>query len=160
MSHSARTRWSVLFVIAMAAYLSIGPWPRLGSADEPATQPAAPAAGDVGVTMTTPSGLKITTVAKGKGASNGDEVVVHYSGKLEDGTEFDSSYKRNEPIKFVLGQGTVIKGWEEGLLGMQVGEKRRLVIPPDLGYGDKAQGPIPANSTLIFDVQLMGLTRG
>ena len=110
--------------------------------------------------MTTPSGLKITVLAKGHGAASGDQVAVNYSGKLMDGTEFDNSYKRGEPIKFVLGQGTVIKGWDEGLLGMQVGEKRRLVIPPELAYGPSGQGPIPPNATLIFELELVGLTKG
>jgi FKBP-type peptidyl-prolyl cis-trans isomerase len=140
------------------ALVALAVWASAGAADEPATQPAGSA--DVGVVMTTPSGLKITVLAKSHGAASGDQVSVNYSGKLTDGTEFDNSYKRGEPIKFVLGQGTVIKGWDEGLLGMQVGEKRRLVIPPELGYGPTGQGPIPANATLIFEVELVGLTKG
>jgi peptidylprolyl isomerase len=134
-------------------------WGISGAAAQPgpATQPAA---GEVGVTYTTPSGLQITTVAKSEGAKKGDEVMVHYAGRLTDGTEFDNSYKRNEPIKFILGQNMVIKGWEEGLLGMQVGDKRKLTIPPDLAYGAEGKAPIPPNATLVFDVELVGLKRG
>ena len=112
-------------------------------------------------TITTPSGLKIVEVkAADDAAKSGDQVWVHYVGKLQDGTEFDNSYKRGEPIPLTLGQGSVIKGWEEGLLGMKVGEKRTLIIPPDLAYGADGRPPtIPANSTLIFDVELVGLKR-
>jgi FKBP-type peptidyl-prolyl cis-trans isomerase len=111
-------------------------------------------------TTTTPSGLKITeTKAADDGAKVGDQVWVHYVGKLADGTEFDNSYKRGEPIPLTLGEGRVIKGWEEGLLGMKVGEKRTLIIPPDLAYGPEGRSPIPPNATLTFDVELMGLKR-
>jgi FKBP-type peptidyl-prolyl cis-trans isomerase len=123
-------------------------------ADEPASQPA-------GATETKPSGLKVTHVAPGAGAKDGDTVSVIYAGKLANGTEFDSSAKHGgEPIEFVLGKGMVIKGWDEGLQGMQVGEKRTLVIPPSLGYGEAgAGGVIPPNATLTFDIELMGLKR-
>jgi FKBP-type peptidyl-prolyl cis-trans isomerase len=109
---------------------------------------------------TTPSGLKITVTAEADGAAkSGDTVWVQYTGKLADGKQFDSSVGRG-PFELVLGQGRVIKGWEEGLLGMKVGEKRTLVIPPDLGYGPQGYGPIPGNATLTFDVELLGLKRG
>ncbi len=90
-------------------------------------------------------------------AQNGDTVSVNYVGTLQNGTKFDSSYDRGEPITFVLGSGRVIKGWDEGILGMKVGEKKHLVIPPEKGYGNRAVGSIPANSTLIFDVELVGV---
>jgi len=108
----------------------------------------------------TASGLKYAILKPGTGvaAKSGDTVSVHYTGWLTDGTKFDSSLDRNQPFKFTLGQGRVIKGWEEGIRGMKVGEKRQLVIPPDLAYGDRAVGPIPANSTLIFDVELLETT--
>ena len=124
----------------------------------PATKPAASAPGK---TETKSNGLKITHVAAGEGAKAGDNVSVLYTGKLQDGTEFDSSAKHgNEPIDFILGKGMVIKGWDEGLQGMQVGEKRTLVIPPTLGYGEQgAGGVIPPNATLTFDVELVGLRR-
>ncbi|TFG74550.1 MAG: FKBP-type peptidyl-prolyl cis-trans isomerase [Thermodesulfobacteriales bacterium] len=106
----------------------------------------------------TPSGLKYIVIEEGEGdkPTNGKKVKVHYTGKLEDGTVFDSSVKRGVPIEFTLGVGQVIKGWDEGIADMKVGEKRQLIIPPDLGYGPNGYPPvIPANSTLIFDVELV-----
>jgi len=106
----------------------------------------------------TPSGLKYIVIEEGTGdkPTNGKKVKVHYTGKLEDGTVFDSSVKRGVPIEFALGVGQVIKGWDEGIADMKVGEKRQLIIPPDLGYGPNGYPPvIPANSTLIFDVELV-----
>jgi FKBP-type peptidyl-prolyl cis-trans isomerase len=94
-------------------------------------------------------------VGKGAEAGNGDRLVVNYEGMLEDGTKFDSSYERGQPFEFVLGAGQVIPGWDLGLLGMRVGGKRNLTIPPELGYGSKANGPIPPNSTLKFTVELL-----
>lgn len=108
--------------------------------------------------VTTPSGLKYTEIAEGTGATpqKGQTVVVHYTGTLEDGTKFDSSRDRNQPFSFKLGVGQVIKGWDEGLSTMQVGGRRELVIPPELGYGARgAGGVIPPNATLIFDVELL-----
>ena len=109
----------------------------------------------------TKSGLTIIEVAAGDGgAKAGDIVWVHYTGKLKDGTKFDSSLDRNEPIRFVLGKGQVIKGWDEGVTGMKVGEKRKLVIPFDLAYGEKGSPPsIPPKAELTFDVELVGMAR-
>lgn len=90
-------------------------------------------------------------------AQNGDVVGVHYTGKLVDGTVFDSSIPRGEPITFTLGAGAVIAGWDQGILGMAVGEKKVLTIPPELGYGAQDHGPIPGGSTLIFDVELVSI---
>ncbi|MDQ5928000.1 MAG: FK506-binding protein 2 [Patescibacteria group bacterium] len=90
-------------------------------------------------------------------AQNGDVVGVHYTGKLVDGTVFDSSIPRGEPIQFTLGSGQVIAGWDQGILGMAVGEKKVLTIPPELGYGAQDHGPIPGGSTLIFDVELVSI---
>jgi FKBP-type peptidyl-prolyl cis-trans isomerase len=105
------------------------------------------------------TGLQIEEIKVGTGAAaqNGNVVSVHYTGTLLDGTKFDSSVDRGQPFSFTLGAGQVIQGWEEGLLGMKVGGKRKLRIPPDMAYGDRALGPIPANSTLIFEVELLGV---
>lgn len=90
----------------------------------------------------------------------GDVLSMHYTGKLEDGTEFDSSIPRDQPFTFTLGTGQVIKGWDQGLLGMCEGEKRKLVIPSELGYGDRGAPPkIPGGATLIFEVELLGIER-
>ena len=114
---------------------------------------------DLKATMqATPSGLyyKITETADGKKANAGDVVAVHYAGKLVDGTEFDSSFKRNEPIEIPIGVGQVIKGWDEGILLLKEGESATLLIPSELGYGaNGAGGVIPPNAWLIFDVQLV-----
>jgi peptidylprolyl isomerase len=107
---------------------------------------------------TTESGLKYYDITPGTGATPkaGQTVVVHYTGWLEDGTQFDSSVDRNEPFSFVLGQGNVIPGWDEGVSTMKVGGKRQLLIPPALGYGDAgAGGTIPPGATLIFEVELI-----
>lgn len=105
----------------------------------------------------TNSGLKYLITQKGAGENPvvGSKVKVHYTGKLEDGTQFDSSYDRGEPIEFELGTGRVIKGWDEGIALLNKGAKATFVIPPELGYGSRATGPIPANSVLIFDVELV-----
>jgi len=112
-------------------------------------------------TITTASGLKYIVMEKGNGpkAEAGKQVTVNYVGYLTDSTEFDNSYKRKKPIKFILGQRQVIKGWDEGIALMNVGDKFRLIIPPDLGYGETGagNGVIPPNATLIFDTQLMGV---
>ncbi|XP_076463857.1 peptidyl-prolyl cis-trans isomerase FKBP2-like [Babylonia areolata] len=90
----------------------------------------------------------------------GDILHMHYTGKLEDGTEFDSSVPRNQPFVFTLGSGQVIKGWDQGLLGMCEGEKRKLVIPSEMGYGDRGAPPkIPGGATLVFEVDLLKIER-
>ena len=103
--------------------------------------------------------LQIEVLEEGTGdvvAKAGDTVSVHYTGTLLDGSKFDSSLDRNEPIAFVLGQGQVIAGWDQGIEGMKVGEKRKLTIPSDLGYGDMGYPPvIPAKATLIFTTELV-----
>ena len=109
----------------------------------------------------TGTGLKYKVITAGTGAipKNGDTVIVHYTGTLEDGTKFDSSRDRDSPFSFKLGIGQVIKGWDEGLSIMRVGDRRTLIIPPDLGYGARgAGGVIPANATLIFDVELLRIS--
>jgi peptidylprolyl isomerase len=109
---------------------------------------------------TTPSGLKYKDLVKGTGESpsNGQNVEVHYTGTLTDGTKFDSSRDRGQTFKFPIGVGRVIKGWDEGVGTMQVGGRRELVIPPELGYGARgAGGVIPPNATLVFDVELISV---
>ncbi len=108
---------------------------------------------------TTPSGLQYRDDAVGDGpeARAGQTVSVHYTGTLLDGRKFDSSRDRGQPFQFGLGAGQVIRGWDEGVAGMKVGGRRTLVIPPELGYGARAIGPIPPNSTLRFDVELLGV---
>ncbi|MBZ0202604.1 MAG: FKBP-type peptidyl-prolyl cis-trans isomerase [Ignavibacteria bacterium] len=108
--------------------------------------------------QTTASGLKYVDEKVGEGASPvaGKTVTVHYTGTLENGTKFDSSRDRNQPFSFTIGVGQVIKGWDEGVMSMKVGGKRKLIIPPALGYGIKGAGSvIPPNATLLFDVELL-----
>ena len=109
---------------------------------------------------TTPNGLTYQDVTEGTGAEakKGDQVSVHYTGWLMDGTKFDSSKDRNAPFEFRLGGGQVIKGWDEGVAGMKIGGTRKLTIPPSLGYGARgAGGVIPPNATLVFEVELLGV---
>jgi FKBP-type peptidyl-prolyl cis-trans isomerase len=142
----------VLLVIAVVAYFAL--------------RPKAPAASTSGIPtsaseiITTASGLKIQDLVVGTGqeAKSGDNVSVHYTGWLEDGTKFDSSLDRGTPFEFTLGAGRVIKGWDEGIVGMKVGGKRKLTIPAALGYGAQGYPPvIPANATLIFEVELLAI---
>lgn len=108
------------------------------------------------------SKLKVDVVSVPDGCTaktkNGDMLTMHYTGKLTDGTKFDSSFDRDQPFTFQLGAGQVIKGWDQGLTDMCVGEKRKLTIPPELGYGDRGAGNvIPGGATLVFDVELINI---
>ena len=107
------------------------------------------------------NGLEMQDVVVGSGAEakKGDVVSAHYVGTLSNGQKFDSSYDHGQPFSFALGGGMVIQGWDLGLVGMKVGGKRKLIIPPDLGYGDRniGEGLIPPNSILLFDVELVGV---
>ncbi len=108
----------------------------------------------------TSSGLQYVDLVTGDGreAHVGETAFVHYTGWLEDGTKFDSSVDRGEPFSFRLGAGRVIKGWDEGVVGMRIGTKRKLIIPSHLGYGSRGAGRIiPPNATLIFEVELLDL---
>lgn len=121
-----------------------------------ATPPATQA-----TTAPTTAKLNVTTLKESDGAAkDGDRLFVHFIGKLADGTEVASSYMRGEPVEITLGAADVLKAWDEGLVGMKVGEKRRLVVPPELGYGSRGQGSlIPPDAELVFDVELVGLQR-
>lgn len=113
-----------------------------------------PAGASGGVTTLRSEDLVVGT---GATAASGDTVTVHYVGTLSNGTRFDSSFDRNQPFTFRIGAGQVIAGWEQGVPGLRVGGRRRLTIPPSLGYGDRPNGPIPANSTLIFEIDLLAI---
>ncbi len=128
--------------------------PEARPAPTPAPTPAAPAVPEK------PLQKIDVVVGKGAEAKSGDNVSVHYTGTLENGEKFDSSKDRNQPFEFKLGQGRVIPGWDQGVPGMKVGGKRKLIIPPSLGYGARGAGPkIPPNSVLLFDVELIGITK-
>lgn len=125
----------------------------------PATTPASDRPGEI----VTATGLRYTDTVVGQGteAQTGDMVTVHYTGTLTDGTPFDSSVGK-EPLSFTIDGSKpfpVIAGWNQGVKGMKVGGKRHLVIPPNLGYGAQATGPIPANSTLVFDIELLNVQK-
>lgn len=148
-----------LAIVVVLGFFVFGISNPFGMSATDADPAATAAAVGTAPTTTNPDGLMITEVQVGTGAEavNGSTVSVHYTGRLENGTVFDSSIPRGEPITFPLGTGMVIQGWEQGILGMKVGGKRQLVIPPELGYGARDHGPIPANSTLIFDVELVNV---
>ena len=120
----------------------------------------APTGGKGGAMQTTPSGLQYEDLVVGGGPTPqaGQTAVVHYTGWLDNGTKFDSSVDSGRPFEFPLGQGRVIKGWDEGVATMKVGGKRRLLVPPELGYGSQGfPGAIPPNARLTFEVELLGV---
>jgi FKBP-type peptidyl-prolyl cis-trans isomerase len=121
----------------------------LSSAPAPATSASGAAEGVVGITI----------LAEGTGptARPGDKVAVHYTASLTDGTQFASSRDKNEPLVFTIGGRGIVKGMSLGVSGMKVGEKRRLVVPPSLAYGERSSTTIPANSTLVYEVELLGI---
>ncbi len=140
------TTFNAVFSIAMTSFLFI----LVGCDSKEKT----------GKMVVMPSGLKYMDIIIGTGASPviGSRVAVHYTGWLEDGTKFDSSKDRNVPFKFTLGQGQVISGWDKGVISMKVGGKRKLFIPPELGYGERgASALIPPNATLIFEIELLAI---
>jgi peptidylprolyl isomerase len=157
MIQKAIVRAGLLLMVFALVLAACGPAaetdPQAGATSEPVS--------DAPVT-TTDSGLQYVVLEIGDGPTPqaGEIVSVHYRGTLEDGTEFDNSYDRGEPIAFPLGSGMVIPGWEEGIALMQVGEKAKLIIPPDLAYGEQGRGAIPPNATLVFEVELVSIQPG
>ena len=134
------------------------PTPSADATMEPTPQESpVPQASPVGKVIKLDNGLQYQDMVVGTGAvaKAGNVISVHYAGTLANGTPFDSSYTRGTPFEFTLGNGQVIQGWDIGVAGMKIGGKRRLVIPPSLGYGPNDYGPIPGNSTLLFDVELL-----
>jgi peptidylprolyl isomerase len=116
--------------------------------------------GQAGAEVTTASGLRYVDLVEGTGPSPrpGQSTTVHYTGTLEDGTKFESSRDKGRPYEFIIGRGNVIKGWDEGVMTMKVGGRRRLVVPAALGYGERGSPPaIPGGATLVFDVELLGV---
>ncbi len=145
---SKQSQWVLPAAIALLAAVAFGVYFFYYRSSEPANA------------STTPSGLKYVDQVVGTGASpkKGQRVTVHYTGRLQNGTKFDSSVDKGAPYEFAIGTGTVIKGWDEGIMSMKVGGKRHLIIPPSLGYGATGRPPtIPPNSTLEFDVELLGV---
>lgn len=152
--------------IVLALLLTVGTLTACDSSEGPPEQETpAPRPVSESEFIVTESGLKYHDLVEGDGATAaaGDTVTVHYNGWLEaNGTLFDSSILRNQPFSFVLGDGEVIAGWDEGVEGMQVGGERQLVIPPELAYGAQGagNGAIPPNATLIFEVELLSVSDG
>jgi len=136
--------WMITAVLIALAVIGVSLWKYLSPS---------------GPETTTASGLKYVdeVVGNGESPSPGKTVIVHYTGRLENGTKFDSSVDRGQPFQFPIGVGRVIKGWDEGVMTMKIGGKRKLIIPPELGYGSRSAGQIPPNSTLIFEVELLGV---
>jgi len=148
------------FLVLVVAILFLPSAAALSSTVETTTAESSAAPTALIHTSSTPDNLTIEhtkELACNRRTQSGDKVLMHYRGTLQSGSEFDSSYSRNAPFSFRLGNGEVIQGWDEGLLDMCVGEQRKLIIPPSLGYGNRPVGPIPAESVLVFETELVGV---
>jgi peptidylprolyl isomerase len=158
------TRLALLALLPLTVLLVTG-GQEVGRAQSAKTTPSTTTQGkskkmEADKTVTTASGLQYVDLVVGSGASPkaGQTVTVHYTGTLTNGNKFDSSRDRGQPFQFQIGVGQVIRGWDEGVMTMKVGGRRKLVIPPELGYGDRgAGGVIPPKATLVFDVELLGV---
>jgi peptidylprolyl isomerase len=150
----------IIFIVLAVGAIFLGRWYDNKLSAESAESAAAVGAAQAAAQAQLMAELKIQDVTVGTGATamNGETLTVNYIGTLDDGTTFDSSYARNQPYVFTIGRGDVIKGWDLGLVGMKVGGKRTLVVPPDLAYGAQSNGPVPANATLHFTVQLLSVS--
>ncbi len=149
----------IIFIVLAVGFIWAGIWydGKLSSESAQSAVAQGAAAAQAQAQLMGELQIKDVTVGTGPTAENGDVVTVNYVVTLDNGTTFDSSYARKQPFTFTLGAGQVIKGWDLGVAGMKVGGTRTLVIPPDLGYGAQVSGPIPANSTLHFTVQLLSV---
>ncbi len=146
----------LIVVVALIAVLSV----KSGASDQTgsrAQDQSADREEDRGETQIQSLGVADVKLGEGREAEEGDLLSVHYTGRLEDGTKFDSSLDRGRPFDFPLGAGFVIKGWDQALVGMKKGGIRKFIVPPELGYGDQAVSNIPANSRLIFEVELIDI---
>jgi FKBP-type peptidyl-prolyl cis-trans isomerase len=150
----------VLAALGVVGFFYLAPKsPKPPAANELNTTPTEPTSVSNESMNTTQLQIEVLKQGSGQEAKAGNTVSVHYTGWLTNGTKFDSSVDRGQPFSFLLGAGQVIQGWDEGVAGMKVGEKRKLVIPPGLGYGPSGTpgGPIPPNATLIFEVELLAV---
>jgi len=147
--------WAALFAFAWAGLVFART-----DAKHPDTDTYSPSKVE-GPPKKTPSGVEYWDIVVGTGAmaASGKTVGVHYTGWLADGTKFDSSVDRGKPIMFPLGAGKVIRGWDEGIVGMKIGGKRQLRVPPSAGYGNRGAGKVPPNAVLIFDIQLLAVSK-
>lgn len=147
----------ILIGLLVLAVIIVGIFVIRDVVQKPTNENAAAQANDATSSHSQSAKVKVEdiTVGTGQEVTSGDTVVMNYKGMLKDGTQFDSSYDRGEPFTTKIGTGQVIQGWDLGIPGMKVGGKRKLTIPPELGYGSASIGSIPANSTLIFEVELL-----
>ncbi len=152
---------TVFAYVLIIIFVGLGVWlfARKGNSvsENPIVPMATPTPTSANTLIKMENGLQIQDLKIGAGPEVrlGQGLTMHYSGTLENGTKFDSSYDRGQPFQFVLGAGQVIQGWDLGIQGMKVGGKRKLIIPPSLGYGERGIGPIPPNATLVFEVEVL-----
>lgn len=147
----------ILVIVLAGFYINTGQKSNMNSNPSPTPAPESASATATSSAVPRPNGLIVEDieVGSGKEVKSGDTIVIHYTGFLQNGTKFDSSVDRGTPFTTRIGVGEVIQGWDEGVIGMKVGGKRKLIIPPSLGYGPQQVGPIPPNSTLVFEVELL-----